>query len=161
MTSLDRPVVPDVGIMTARSRSSTFAGPRPVAAAVNSSATSARSTAQSTSDGRSLSVTTRLGMACCTKPASSSRELFGLTGTWTAPTSMSANQTRRYSGVFRAVTRTRSPGPTPAARSALAARSIWSIACEYLYTRSPASSQVLCGAASTACRNSVGIVRFN
>ncbi len=128
MTSFDRPVVPEVGIMTATSRSSTLAGPRPSGTASKISETSTRGTSP-TSGTRSSSVTINLGAACCTKPANSTRELFGLTGTWTAPTSMSASQVRRYWSVFRAVTSTRSPGPTPAARSALAARSIWSIAC--------------------------------
>ena len=40
MTSLERPVVPDVGIITATSVASTSAGPRPSGSASNSEATS-------------------------------------------------------------------------------------------------------------------------
>src|SRR5680860_1661680 len=95
ITSFDRPVVPEVGIITATSLGSTSPGPRPSGATSNSSATSARvtldpgpATAASTTGVNSGSVTTSVGATWRTNPASSASVLFGFTGTWTAPTSM-------------------------------------------------------------------------
>ena len=122
MTSFERPVVPDVGIITAVASWSMSAGPRPSAAAVKRSA--AVTVERSSSGARSGSVTTSVGSTWSTKPASSAAVLFGLTGTWVAPTSIRASHVSRWSGWLRGVCSTRSPGRTPADRRADAARSM-------------------------------------
>ena len=121
MTSFDRPVVPEVGIMTATSAGSTSAGPRPSLSPSKIRSTSTRGVPPM--GAASASVTINAGRTCSTNPATSASVLAGLTATWTAPTSMSASQVSRYGGVLRAVTRTRSPAPIPEARSHVAARS--------------------------------------
>ena len=95
ITNFERPVVPDVGIITATSFSSTDVGPRPSASASYNDATSTTRAAEPTSGARSGSVTTSAGSTCPTKPATSASELFGLIGTWIAPVSISANQLNR------------------------------------------------------------------
>ena len=100
ITSFDRPVVPDVGIITATSPGSSVAGPRPSGSDSNSAPTSTRA-APPVADGfgnegaSASSVTINAGATCSTNPASSSALLFGLIGTWMAPTSMSANHESR------------------------------------------------------------------
>ena len=131
ITSLERPVVPDVGIITATASGSSAVGPRPSGSPVNSSSMSTTravepvsATADDTSGARGGSVTIRPGSTWLTKPDSSVGVEPGLIGTWVAPTSIRASHASRYEAVFRAVTSTRSPGPRPHERNEPAARSM-------------------------------------
>ena len=152
--------------MTATSSGSRDAGPLPSRSPRKSSAISTTSascpasvTAATTGSTRSGSVTTRLGRTWPMSPVSSTPTERGSTGTSTAPTSMRASQFSRYSGRFRHVTSTRSPGPTPRLRYQAAARSMRSRASPKVSATSSATSHCESGASSAACRNRVGMVR--
>ena len=168
MTSLDRPVVPEVGISTARS-----SGPTPVSASSAALPGSAPPTSSSQSStlspgcsataasisGRSpASLIRARGEVCRTSPASSAGVLRGLTDTMTAPSEGSASQHIRYSGVDLAVTITRSPRPTPASRRARVTPATRSAAWPKVSVISSVRSQTPSGSRSAAAASSRGIV---
>jgi hypothetical protein len=118
MTSLDRPVVPDVGISTAGSAGATAPSSRRAcraAAAIRPGSGQKSGTSAATSRSRRsaaggppaaaaaalasvaraasfLSVISARGRVCPIRPASSAAELRGLTATVTAPSDASASQ---------------------------------------------------------------------
>ena len=109
MTSLDRPVVPDVGMRTATSAWPTGGtGGGPAAGAVRLSQPLVSSSASSTPRGgrpvipasaasgmSPASVMIARGAVWCAKPASSAGALRGLADTVTAPDQASASQHNR------------------------------------------------------------------
>jgi hypothetical protein len=104
MTSLDRPVVPEVGISTARSSgptpvpvSSAALPGAPLTSSAQSSTVSPGSSpaAASTSGARPASLIRARGDTCRAIPAISAGALRGLTDTVTAPSVGSASQHSR------------------------------------------------------------------
>src|SRR3954451_20424529 len=168
MTSLDLPVVPEVGMRTARSSGITrpsgtapllepFASARRVSRSRTSvAATSPR--ASSTRGRRAASVTTARGRTWCTSPVSSSSVAPGSVGTLIAPSEAKASQHTTYDGVVRTVTTTSSPWPTPASPS----RAASAATCEATSPKVSVSSSVRIhspsGSLSTAVLSRPGVV---
>ena len=162
-------MVPDVGIITATS-SGVDGRSGPVRRARRRRARRRRSTGRAPAGGvagggrgrraRAASVTSTAGSDLGDEAGElARRSSVGFTGTWTAPTSMRANQVSRCSGRFDAVCRTRSSGPTPWARNHAAARSMRACASAKVSVPASVVSHGRSPASSTAARKRVGIVR--
>ena len=172
MTSLDRPVVPEVGMSTARSSGLTPAsgsGPAGPPLSGQSPASSVASSTPSGGDSVSSAAWTRSaspwsvmsarGWVCRASPASSAGALRGLTDTTTAPSAVSASQQIRYSGVVRAVTMTRSPCPTPVSRRLAAAAATRPSAPAKLSVPASLRTQTPSGSRAAASASTCGMVR--
>src|SRR5262245_25263800 len=128
MTSFDRPVVPDVGMSTARSSGVTSTvrldedptsvrqSPTSESMSIWPSAGTSAAPVSFNAGTTAPSVMSARGWTCPTSPASSGAVPDGSVGTVTAPSDASASQVSRYGGVVRAVITTRSPRRTPASR---------------------------------------------
>ena len=110
--------------------------------------------------GQARSVTSARGRVCWARPASSAGALRGLTDTTTAPSAVTASQQIRYSGVVRAVTMTRSPGPMPAPRRPRAAAATWRSAPAKLSVPSSVRTQMPSGSRAAASARTCGMVRL-
>ena len=166
MTSLDRPVVPEVGISTAtssgRATSGSPSSPAVSPAAASSPASSRPSggatPASCTSPASPGSVISARGETWPASPASSAGALRGLTGTVTAPSAARASQHSRYGGVVRAVIMTRSPRRTPAAASVRATPATRCAAASNVISVSSSRSQTRPASRAAAAASSRGIV---
>src|SRR4051794_34836801 len=169
ITSLDRPVVPEVGMRTATSsgvavsgRSGTVSGApasqspaSPATSTVPSSAVApSRDVASSTVAARSVSETSSRGRAWVSNPASSAAVARGLVGTAMAPSTVVASRVSRYGGVLCAVSTTRSPRRTPASCSPAATNATRAAAPANDSVPSSVRSQVPYGSRAAAARSS-------
>jgi hypothetical protein len=121
MTSLDRPVVPEVGMNTARSSSET-SDDRASSSGARQSSTRDSMDRNPPVGATSESLIRAFGWTWPIRPSRSCSVADGSVGTVTAPMDANASQHNRYGGVVRAVTMTRSPFPMPCSRNRPASR---------------------------------------